>query len=764
MQTLWRKFRSFRVAALRKLTNRHSLPPDLNRQFEEFKDIKSIDRIMVAAWIGFALSLCLFGLDYYRRYVTFQFVEGAEKYNYYLYLFYFHLIMVLFVVPAVYITRYKTWIIQTRLRRGIVIWGMVVFCFIALLAHAAVIYMERGTLTMFMGFVFTASWMFSMSHRERLLFFSCTTVIMVSVIYYNGQIKQDIQYVNFIEVFFLSLVAFFFDAFDYNLKITNFLNQLQIEKEQRRIKSLEEFKSRFFTNLTHEFRTPLTLIYGMTREIADDPLRWHKEGTALIQSHTGNLLNLVNQILDISKIESGSMPVHMVQGDFVSFLGYTLDSFKGHAVAKQIQLHFIPSEQSFVMDYDPDKIFAIVSNLLSNAVKFTPAGGHIYVSFSVRQQEEKHVAVLQVKDTGTGIAGDHVDLVFERFYQVENEVSRSGIGTGIGLSLVKELVHVLQGSISVQSAVGKGTQFTILLPIHHYAAMQEPGHKPEVLKQAGNWATPYLAEAVESSPVESDPDGHKPSVLIIEDHPDVVRYLQICLGDLYDLTISRNGEEGLAKAVDLVPDLILSDVLMPVKDGLQVCRELKINPVTSHIPIVLLSAKTDTASRIAGLESGADVYMLKPFEKDELRAQLRNLLERYKEWHRRYADPGHYPSADGSAGQVMEDEFIARVKTVVQEHLDDSEFSVHDLERGVFLSRSQLHKKLKALTGLSATQFINKIRLSAARGKLLANHATISEIAYEVGFTDPNYFTRVYTEMYGESPSETRKTNNISKL
>jgi DNA-binding response OmpR family regulator len=361
-----------------------------------------------------------------------------------------------------------------------------------------------------------------------------------------------------------------------------------------------------------------------------------------------------------------------------------------------------------------------------------------------------------------GIPKEELNRIFERFYQVQSSQSVARIGSGVGLALVKELVHLMHGEVYALSTLGKGSQFKVRLPVTHNAPMTEPTLHPD-----GRITMPRSQEIPENI-VTLEEDGSssslKPEILIIEDHADVVKYLRICLQDLYRLSIAGNGEEGINLAIKNVPDLIISDVLMPVKDGIEVCKELSHNPVTSHIPIILLSAKSDADSRIAGLESGADVYMLKPFEKNELRAQIQNLLNRFSEYHQRYANPEAIPLQAPDVHLVVEDEFITRIRTLVHEHLDNSEFSVHDLERGVFLSRSQLHKKLKALTGLSTMQFVSRIRLSVAREKLKTADQTISDIAYAVGFSDPNYFSRAYSEEFGEAPSETRNRHKKNSL
>ena len=747
---------------------RRDLPVGLEKPFEEFKDIRSIDRLQVAAWLGLFLTFCLFGLDYSRI------ANGTihlPQYHYYHPLIYVHALGLLFIIPAVHITRRKVWIIQTRLRRGIVIWGMVLLTFAFLLTQALIVYYHRGTTTVYLGFIFTGSWMFAMSHKERTLFFlvSLTAILWCILVrpddLFNIGIELspseilDARIVSFIEAFVLSIVAFFFDAYDYNQKLENFLGGLQIEKEQKRITELESFKSRFFTNLTHEFRTPLTTIIGMSREIAESPARWAKEGTDMIRQNAGNLLNLINQVLSISKLEAGSLPLHMVQGDIVSFTGYIVDSLRGTAVSKNITLHFLCQEDQIYMDYDPDQYTTLLTNLISNAIKFSPVNENVYISLHRKTEEPDDHIEISVKDNGIGIPKAELEMIFERFYQVNNEVSSSGIGTGVGLAMVKELTQLLGGKISVTSSIGKGAQFTVSLPIRHTAKM-EGDHVYQVNDLTYTSSSSDAFQSASENIIDED-SSNKPEVLIIEDNEDVLKYLQICLGDLYHLMICKDGEEGVTTAINRVPDLILSDVMMPMKDGLTVSRELKHNPVTSHIPIILLSAKSDVASRIAGLESGADIYMTKPFEKDELRIQIQNLLNRFKEYHLRYANPETIPPQTQDVQLEVEDEFITRIRNLVHEHLDDSDFSVHDLERGVFLSRSQLHKKLKALTGLSTMQFVSRIRLSVARDKLKSADKTISDIAYEVGFSDPNYFSRAYSEEFGESPSETR--NRLKK-
>ncbi|HUR31627.1 MAG TPA: ATP-binding protein, partial [Saprospiraceae bacterium] len=699
-----RNFSQFLSNLRKSLKIRKDLPRELVNEFTIYKDINSIDRMHVTAWMGFIMSLLLFALDYIR------YQRGTWDHNKQV-LFYCHIIGLLFIIPAIHISRSKQWIIQRRSRRAVVIWGMVVLSLVFILGQSIFVFLDRHSIVMYLALIFISGWMFAMSHKERVLFHAFTFTIMAYVIFVTP-ISTEIKVATYFELLFLTVIAFFFDAFDYNLRVSNFFKSKEVLEDQKRIKKLEEFKSRFFTNLTHELRTPLTMISGMAREIAEDPQRWATEGSEIIRRNSGSLLNLVNQILDLSKIESGSMPVHMVHGDVVSFIGYAVDAFRGSAALKNIRLHYITEDEEIKMDYDQDKYLTIVSNLLSNAIKFTPEDGNVYVQLAVLNSSNKNYLELTVRDTGIGLASEALSHIFERFYQTENEYAEKGMGSGIGLSMVQELVRILKGEIKVKSNPGKGTQFTILIPITNNADVITKKLYPENINaEVRNYFSPVNANITEESNVDIT---DKPEVLVIEDNADVIKYLQICLGDIYQVFYARDGQSGINKAIELIPDIIVSDVMMPGKDGVEVCNELKKHPCTSHIPIVLLSAKTDAASRIAGLESGADVYMLKPFEKAELRAQIRNLLDQLSARQSRYSDLSKPVPVLSDSVIDIEDEFVGRVRTVVHQHLDEPEFSVNHLCRAIFLSRTQLHKKLKALTGQSASAFIRQIRLFAA--------------------------------------------------
>lgn len=588
-----------------------------------------------------------------------------------------------------------------------------------------------------------------MSHNERLLFNLVVLPTIAIVIFLDENVGYP-KVVMYYEIGFLSLIAFFFDAFDYNLKLSNFLARKAIEANQGRIHRLEEFKSRFFTNLTHELRTPLTVISGMAEAIGEQPKRWSQEGSAVIQCNAGNLLNLVNQILDLSKLENGSLPINMVKGDIVSFLGYIIDAFLGPAEMKKVSLHFLSDEEQIIMDYDPDKYVSILSNLIANAIRFTPEQGHVYVQIKRVLQNDQNYLQMSVKDTGKGIAEKDINHLFEIFYQASP--SDHGTGTGIGLSIVNELVRLLDGEVLVNSTIGKGTTFTITLPLMSSADIVSTDlFRNKVSKMAPQFIS---VNDLPGEDIDDRSGNELHEVLIVEDNPDVLTFLQICLGDHFKLSIRRDGQAGFDKAIESVPDIILSDVMMPVKDGLTFCRDIRSNEFTSHIPVILLSAKTDTQSRIAGLEAGADLYITKPFDKKELLLQIRNLLDTREELQKRYADPTHAEVQVSPRRQQKEDEFIHRVRNIIYEYLDDSEFGVVELSRAIFLSRTQLHKKLKALTGLSASLYIRQLRLFSAKELLASEDINVTEVAYRGGFTDPNYFSRCFSQEFGINPSE----------
>ncbi|MEZ4772570.1 MAG: tetratricopeptide repeat protein [Bacteroidia bacterium] len=528
----------------------------------------------------------------------------------------------------------------------------------------------------------------------------------------------------------------------------------EILRQKERLEELDLTKSRFFTNISHEFRTPLTIISGMIDQISEKPDLWLERGTKMVKQNTQGLLNLVNQILDLRKLEANELKVDMVNGDLVKYLRYLAESHQSFAVSKGLQLHFLNDVEKINMDFDPDKLLRIVSNLLSNAIKFTPEGGSIYLRVDEKSVNGNPALLLRVQDTGIGIPAEDLPNIFGRFYQVDDSMTRKGEGTGIGLALTQELVKLLEGSISVKSVVGEGTTFTMTLPIFNEAAV-----KAENWEESGLVIEKAILEPalVNPTPEESEfGTAGKPSLLIVEDNPDVRQYLISCLEEDYQLTVAENGQVGIDMAIELVPDLIVSDVMMPEKDGYELTETLKNDERTDHIPIVLLTAKADLDSKISGLEKGADAYLAKPFDKRELLVRLEKLLELRKKLQARYAQ---LPDTTGEAGMTSSPEhpFLQKFYGLVEEDLSNAELDMNQICQKLGMSRSQVFKKLKALTGKSATALIRSFRLQRGKKLLATTDLTISEVAYEVGFTSLNYFSVSFFEEFGERPSLFRK-------
>ncbi|MEM6346033.1 MAG: tetratricopeptide repeat protein [Bacteroidota bacterium] len=521
----------------------------------------------------------------------------------------------------------------------------------------------------------------------------------------------------------------------------------KLDQANAKLLELDRFKSRFFTNLSHEFRTPLTVIGGMIQQIETNPQRWVKQGSDIIQKNVSSLLSLINQILDLRKLESGSLSLSVIQGDIVQYLKLQTEAVRSLADSKKVQLSFQSEEEAILMDFDPDKLLLIHTNLLSNAIKFTPTGGEVAVSLA---KPESHRLMLEVSDTGIGIPSDKIPLIFDRFYQADNEQTRAGEGTGIGLSLTQELVQFMGGQIEVESKEREGSSFRVYLPITQEAPLQKdiPIVKEELVLPA------IARDLVE--PVPSFATDDLPSLLIIEDNPDIVTYLQASLEDAYRLLIARDGQEGIELAVEQVPDLIISDVMMPKKDGYEVTQILKSDERTSHIPVILLTAKADHDSRLEGLEKGADAYLTKPFDQRELFIRLEKLLALRRNLQARYANAAATPPPQEKSF-ALEDAFIQKIRTLILDKLEESDYRIEDVCRDLGTSRTQLHNKIKALTGKSTTKFLRSIRLEKAKELLQLPESRVTEVAYATGFTDPYYFTRVFTKEFGTSPTSWRE-------
>jgi signal transduction histidine kinase/CheY-like chemotaxis protein/ligand-binding sensor domain-containing protein/AraC-like DNA-binding protein len=578
------------------------------------------------------------------------------------------------------------------------------------------------------------------------------------------------------------------------------LNRHLEQAEARRLKELDAVKTKLYTNITHEFRTPLTVILGMAREAFDKPKEQVQEAFKMIIRNGQNLLNLVNQMLDLRKLESGKLALHYQQGDVVNFLKYLVESFHSLAENKGVRIHFLTDFENLTMDYDETRLQQVVFNLISNAVKFTPKNGNIYVSVHnqvLMVPTQSQVLILKIKDTGSGITEGSLPFIFDRFYQADDSHTRQGEGTGIGLALTKELVKLMEGTISVKSQIGKGTEFEVKLPIRQIAEYKEAHDLKEPLQLAKQGVNDLILFD-ETQPLIFNQNNvdEKPIVLIADDNADVQAYIASCLAADYQLEIAKNGQECEEIAFETTPDLIVLDVMMPFKDGFEVCKILKNDERTSHIPIIMLTAKADIESKLQGLERGADAYLMKPFNKEELLVRIKKLLELRQQLQKHFLLtlsnseikmpdisnnklPSKFiPSKNIQSQHTMtegvpnvpaivadsinvENAFVIKVRKTIETHLTDAGFDVEKLSHLIALSPSQVHRKLLALTGLTTINFIRYIRLAKAKELLLNSGYTINAIAYDSGFNDPAYFIRVFKQEFGMTPQVWREQNTV---
>lgn len=520
--------------------------------------------------------------------------------------------------------------------------------------------------------------------------------------------------------------------------------QLLSEKQEaERLKELDEFKSRFYDNITHEFRTPLTVIQGMAEEIDTQDNPEEKTKLNLIKKNTQGLLGLINQILDISKLKAGKINLTIQQDNIITYVKYLTEAHESLGATKDITLRFHAEYDEILMDFDPLIIKQILSNLLSNAIKFTPQDGTIDVQTNKKLQDSKFYLQIAVRDNGVGIPAEEIPYVFDRFHR--SNLHADQMGTGIGLAFVKELIQCIAGNISVTSKLGRGTEFVVSLPIENSAPISP------VLPLDGDEIV--VTEELASS---NKVDRGLPTLLVIEDNMDVIYYLKAFLKESYRLLIAENGEQGVKIAFETLPDLIISDVMMPKMSGYEVCDVLKRDVRTSHIPIILLTAKAASEDKIEGLLQGADAYIIKPFDKKELLVRLANLHDIRKKLQEKYS---RQLISVSSHTETMnkEDDFIIKVQRIVLENLENDQFDIHQLSAELFLSRSQVHRKIKALTGMSTAVYIRHIRLHKGKELLETTNESIAEIAFLVGFKTSTYFSQSFKSSFGVSPTTYRK-------
>jgi signal transduction histidine kinase/DNA-binding response OmpR family regulator len=525
--------------------------------------------------------------------------------------------------------------------------------------------------------------------------------------------------------------------------------QLKLKNlEVQKLAESEKMKSDFFSNITHEFRTPLMLISGHIKALLHNPklASLDRERLEVADKNTTHLNRLISQLLDIAKVDAGMLkvipqPVNI--DEFFKLIRATFISLSEH---KRVSFETDIQVPTAAILIDDDKLEKITYNLLSNAFKFTPEGGKV----TLRVSEEKQEIVIQVSDTGIGIAEQHLPLVFDKFFQVEKNALQGSDGTGIGLALVKELVTLLGGSINVVSKINEGSTFTVHIPFEKTALpVTTNGHHTEPT------STIFIEESDELFDI---PQAHASTVLIVEDNDDLQRYMTLGLKDKYNILSARNGEEGFDLAKKHLPDIILTDWMMPHVNGVTLCRLLKADELTNHVPVILITAKADAESKLEALETGADDYLYKPFDFDEVLLKISNRISNQKLIqeklrHTLLSEPTSLKTV------VSEDErFLFSFKEAVEKNLSDQQLSVELLRKEMGMSRVQLSRKVNALIGIPINEYIRILRLKRAATLLSEQFGSVSDVAYEVGFTNLSYFSKCFKEQFGKTPSEYAET------
>jgi len=505
-------------------------------------------------------------------------------------------------------------------------------------------------------------------------------------------------------------------------------------------------KLQFFTNISHELRTPLTLIADPVNYIIhDDNLNSQQRSMLqIVQRNVLVLTQLVSEILDFRKVQNGKMELRLSDFNLAKSMKQWIKLFSVSAQKKHIAIS-MDAPDTIMLRADQDKIERICYNLLSNALKYTSEGGEI----SLMAKEEGGRVMISVADNGCGISSDELPYIFDRFYQAKN----AGRGTGIGLAIVKAFTELHHGEVSATSVEGKGSTFTIHIPVRQKGEVtNQPTEKIEQLVEpSSTQEVPNQARHIDEliQPYQTD----KPEVLIIDDNIDIRTYLRSVLSEKYNVSEAANGKAGLELARKIVPDIVLSDIMMPVMDGLAFCQQLKTDKAISHIPVILLTARSLDEQRAEGYEHGADAYLSKPFSLRLLLSRIDNLIESRKKLNQTWSK-GVEDDEIGNISNEIDKSFLKQLRKIIQENLANSDLSVEQIGDEIGLSRVQLYRKVKALTGYSPVEIVRKARLTRARHLLQTTERTVSEVAYAVGFSTPSYFSKCYKDEFGENPKK----------
>lgn len=527
------------------------------------------------------------------------------------------------------------------------------------------------------------------------------------------------------------------------------IEQNRKRMENEKYKELEEMKYRFFTNISHEFRTLLTLIItpigSILKRTTDGETRHQLND---VSRNAGDLLQLVNQLLDFRKMEMNGEHLNLTSGNLNEFIQYTTMKFMPLAEQKNIRLAFEDKTEGLFMYFDKDKVGKILTNLLSNAFKFTKAGGKVNVSLEKCILDSRRCAHIIVEDTGCGIPKEEQGHVFERFYRTEQDSSSQQIGSGIGLNMVYEYIQLHEGKVSLESEEGKGSRFIVDIPADLKREVQQEASEENCI------ASPVMDDVVDGAVGVQTSRKIEKTVLVVEDNEDFSHFLSQELGRIYNkVLMAKDGIEGAMKAEAENPDVIVSDVMMPRMNGTDMCRRIKENIETSHIPIILLTAWSTDEGRAAGYKAGADAYIAKPFDMEVLLARISNLLEKQE---KRQRDFSHSISLDPKTvtDSSPDEDFLKEVIACIEKNIDNSEYTIDSLSTDVVMSRMSLYRKMKSLTGQTPADFIRTVRLKTAAKLLKEEKCTVSEACYRTGFASPQNFSKHFKEMFGVLPSQ----------
>ena len=525
-------------------------------------------------------------------------------------------------------------------------------------------------------------------------------------------------------------------------------------KTNRTLRQVEQIRTGFFTNITHEFRTPLTVILGLVEQMRNNDVSKDETERYLnsIQRQGNNLLELVNQLLDMSKLMAKADRKQWYRGNIVAFIRMTLDSYREYACSQYINLLFIPESNTIEMDFIPEYFNKIMRNLLSNALKYTPANGII----RIEMKKDKSLLRLQVFNTGNEIPEEEIPRLFDTFYQGSNNEKQ--IGTGIGLPYTRQMVESMNGNIKVYNKKGEGVVFSVYIPLDQDSIERLPWIDSANVTERIRGKNDLEKIQIKNNDAENS---LYPSILIVEDNPDISFYISTLLKGKYHLNYASDGKEGIDKAKKYMPDLILTDLMMPGMDGYMLCHEIRQSEILNHIPIVIITAKSSDADRIRGLEEGADAYLIKPFNAEELLVRVEKLLEQRRQLRDKFSKALQEGSAQNVELSSRDRDFLNRLTSIIHSHLADKDLNADFIADKMCMSRTQLNRKIRSIADYTATTYILQIRMEKAKRLLASTEQAIGDIATTCGFEDTSYFTRVFKQMFNVTPSQYRKTPKL---